>query len=380
MLIFKEKNTQLDDLLDKMAESIQLNRTRKEKMEEAYAAVCNWLKDDDEFFKDVDFEVYPQGSVKTGTTIRPNIGDEFDLDIVVHLQLDWQKHTPSYIYNQLKRRLMASGTYAEMIELKNRCIRLNYAGEFHMDILPGCQRTYSDEDRILVPDRALGKWTPSSPRAYAKWFIDRANSIETSLLEKAYSLEDLPPDSFMDKKPLQRAVQLIKKARDVFFDDDEDYAPSSIILTTLAGHYYQNDDSIFGAISGIMTGISQLITSSKDSQFKLYNPVDITEEFTDKWNNDKKHYTQFKLFVNHFNSVWSELQTGRLTILQEDELIKSLFGDAAYDKAIRLQAELVEKYRANQKLLMEKKTGILTSASVAGTIPVPKNTFDGRKI
>ncbi len=33
----------------------------------------------------------------------------------------------------------------KMLEPKNRCLRLNYSGDFHMDILPGVQENPFDE-------------------------------------------------------------------------------------------------------------------------------------------------------------------------------------------------------------------------------------------
>jgi hypothetical protein len=48
--------------------------------------------------------------------------------------------------------------------------------------------------------------------------------------------EDVP--TYELKTPLQRAIQLLKRHRDVMFVDNLDVAPISMILTNLAGHAY----------------------------------------------------------------------------------------------------------------------------------------------
>jgi hypothetical protein len=50
MILFKNKNTQLDDLLARIAEQIQLDDTRKERMETAYRAIESLLNEDTGFF------------------------------------------------------------------------------------------------------------------------------------------------------------------------------------------------------------------------------------------------------------------------------------------------------------------------------------------
>ena len=378
MITFKDPTTQLDDLLDKIAEGIQLDPTRKQRMESAYNAVNDWLNSDEGFFKKHPFEVYPQGSVRIGTTIKPLDRDEFDLDTVVHISGDWRKFTPQEIYSQLKRRIFEHTKYKEMAELKNRCLRLNYSSDFHMDVLPGIQQHIYDAQKLLIPDRILGAFTTTNPKGYGDWFLDKANSVKQSLLEKAYALEDLPDDDFQSKKPLQRGVQLIKRYRDEFFKVNDEYATSSIVLTTIAGHFYNSEDSIFYTIDNIINRI--LLESRKTNhRIKVVNPVNLEEDFTDKWDNDPMYYQEFIRFVKHLHQSWEELKTGGKGRVYEDRIIKGLFGDDAYGKGVRIQNEKVERLRSKSKLQVDRKSGILTSGLVLGASTVKVNTFYGSK-
>ena len=123
---FSNHKENLDEMLGRIAESIQLDDSRKKRMESAYSAIEALLNSDQTFFSKYKFEIYPQGSVKIGTTVKPIANDEFDLDVVIHLITNWKEHSPLSIYNELKRTLLASEKYRNKIELKSRCIRLNY--------------------------------------------------------------------------------------------------------------------------------------------------------------------------------------------------------------------------------------------------------------
>lgn len=349
MIRFKDSKAQLDDLLARMVESVQLDETRKKKMESSYKTIENLLKEDILFFKNNDFELYPQGSVKIETTVKPIANNEFDLDVVVHLKIDWTKFKPNKIYNELKRVLEASGNHKDLIELKNRCIRLNYSGDYHMDILPGCQEYSHDNNKLRIPDKEQGDWASSNPRGYSEWFLSRANMVKLTLLEKAYSLEKLPGDDFSKKKPLQRAVQLIKVYRDKYFEKKQDKATSSIILTTISGQFYNGEDSIFDTIDSIINRIKIEISNREWNKQRLVilNPVNNEEDFTDKWENEPELYENFKLFIRHLDEQWKKLKFEN-GVNENSQIMKGLFGESIYQKGFTSQEEFFERTLAKE--------------------------------
>jgi hypothetical protein len=374
MITLENKSTQIDDLLDRMAEEVQLDVTRHERMKSSYEAVKNWIESDPKFFKPYKYDVYPHGSVRILTTVKPFGKDEFDLDIAIHL-ISNTPHTPHRIYNELKRRLEESDIYKSKIELKNRCIRLNYAGDYHMDILPGIQENSFDNNKIKIPDRELGHWVSSNPRGYAEWFIAKSNLAKESLLEKALRAEKLPVDNFKNKKPLQRAVQLIKRYRDIYFQKDDTYKTSSIILTTIAGEFYQGEESIFDTVDNIVTTIRRRVNYSI-GRIKIVNPVNPSEDFTDKWDSEPKYYDAFKLFAEHLYTEWQKLKIEN-GLLNEGVILKGLFGDDVFKKAYTNQSTVVEELRKNKSLGANRSTGILSSISTAGSTVIKPNTFFG---
>ena len=220
------------------------------------------------------------------------------------------------------------------MEAKNRCIRLNYARDFHMDILPGIQENLFDQNKLKVPDSKLRDWVSSNPRGYGDWFINRANLAKVSLLEKAMRAEKLPADNFKHKKPLQRAVQLIKRYRDVFFQKDDTYKTSSIILTTISGQFYTGEESIFDTVDNIVTTINNQVNRFQ-SRLKVVNPVNLEEDFTDKWDDEPEYYEEFKKFAVHLYDEWQKLKIQH-GILNEGIILKGLFGDDTFIQAQKI--------------------------------------------
>jgi hypothetical protein len=377
MIPFQNKYVQLDDLLDKMAESLQLDKTRYELMIQHYEAIKKWIEADELFFKPFKYELYPHGSVRIRTTVKPIGKDEFDLDIALHLKIQWNSHTPEKIYSELKRRLSEHSIYKEKMELKNRCIRLNYSGDFHMDILPGIQETEWNEDKLLIPDRLLGYWVSSNPRGYAKWFLNKANTVRISLLEKALRAENLPSNDYEDKKPLQRAVQLIKRYRDIYFQDNDTFKTSSIVLTTIAGLYYNGEESIFLTVESIVNQIRQH-TFYNSMRIKVLNPVNPEEDFTDKWESEPRYYQAFRAFCEHLYEQWQELKKEH-GIITEGKILKGLFGDDLYLKAQTSQADIIEKARNSNQLAINRNTGNIGVLGAVTSTPVKSNTFYGNQ-
>lgn len=384
MINYDDPTVQLDDQLDKMAESLQLDDTRRERMETAYKAVHQFVMDDPIFFKGLVSEAYAQGSVRIGTTNKPYTGSEFDLDTVIQLRCISARYSPSYILNQLERRLSEPGSrYRDKLDPKSRCIRIRYENDFHMDVLAACQESESCKNTILVANKDSGTIDKSNPRGHADWFIDQANKVIESLLEKAdqrmaASLEKLPADNFRRKKPLQRSVQLLKRYRDIFFADDDSYATSSVILTTIAGQYYGGEPSIYTTMDGI---ISRIVTDANRFQtvvggrIKVLNPVNLNEDFTSKWDTEPKYYYEFLRFARHLKEEWQKFKHQQ-GVITESRILKDLFGNDTYNAGSSLRMQEVDVRRSNGQLRQDRTTGILTASVTSSTIIKP-NTFYG---
>src|SRR5690606_35418836 len=150
---------QREELLARIAQELQLDKTRLERMESAYRAVAELLENDEDFFDGLVIEVYAQGSKRIGTTVKPINEDDFDLDVVLHIYDPYYKHTPEKIYNALVQALEKNGYYKSIMEKKTRCVRLNYKSDFHMDILPACMPDLYEKEIIRIPEKTRMNWS-----------------------------------------------------------------------------------------------------------------------------------------------------------------------------------------------------------------------------
>jgi hypothetical protein len=378
MGLFDIRTHQQDDILDRIAEELQLDSTRHERAKTAYNAVGSWIDSDPDFFSNLEFEIYPQGSYRIGTTVKPYGKEEYDLDFVVHIRALYYLHTPEKIYEKLRGRIMEHEFYRGIAEPKNRCIRINYAGDFHMDILPGCIEFEFDNNRLKVPDKSRASWVASNPRGFADWFESKYILQSEILLEKAYSIEELPEqEKAKFKQPLQRAVQLLKRFRDIHFTSNPKLATSSIILTTLAGHLYRGEPSIYEAFDGIIERVWELVCNS-NGKIDIINPANKDEKFSDKWEDNPALFDSFLEYANTLHTAWNQFKSNS-TVDEGGNALKALFGDSVVNKAFTAQSDLINFRRQGPNLGIIRNSGQLTR--VMNSSPtlsnIKTNTFYG---
>lgn len=361
--IFKDYALQREELLARIAQELQLDKTRLERMETAYNAVADVLKKDNDFFNDLEIEVYAQGSKRIGTTIKPINDEDFDLDTVLHIYDLYHNYSPEKVYNALVKALEKDSYYKTIIEKKKRCVRLNYKGDFHMDILPACMPNSYDKENIKIPEKALKGWSSANPKGHANWFSTISNSVKKSmlreystiLLEAKVETEPLPEELYL-KTPLQRAVQLFKRYRDIYFENKENEV-SSIVITTLVASLYQQENSIFETIDNVARRIKEnyLESVNKGVKFKVLNPVNSSEDFTDSWTN--AHYQSFYDFIADFYVKWQNLKNSFET--SKEDYIK-LFGEGVYKKSLNEQFKTFSKSSSD---IFAKSSGLIVGGN-----------------
>lgn len=365
--------TWIDDLLVRICIWMQLTPTQRAEAEQHYRHVGTWLSAPESKLALWRPEIFPQGSLRIGTTVRPLSHEEFDLDLVCLLAMR-DGYDPVAVLNLVEERLRQHDTLKPMVERKNRCIRLNYAKQFHMDILPARPDLLLGGTCVLVPDRAARCWKKSNPRGYASWYDDRGK-LWQPLTRVAASVEPLPaPEGAEEKTPLQLSTQLLKRARDIRFVRRPELAPISIVLTTLAGHHYGGELHPLQAL----TAIVDRIVASIPPVGRLYvlNPANPKEDLSERWDDDPESYLAFVEFMHELSRELHQLSAAD-GIAAAQKRLEKLFGDDAADRAIRAQAESLERARNDRNLRVVTSSGALTSSASAAAIPVKRNTFYG---
>lgn len=309
-----------NQLLDALAEQLDITDSQHEAAKSHYKAVGAWLNQEDSAIAQYNPIIFPQGSFRLGTVVRPiGDGDEYDVDLVCELQaLNQGAVKPPQLKKLIGDRLEENARYKAMLKPLNRCWRLNYAdgARFHMDILPAVpdltvtptQAPSKSFGPISIPDRSLNDWCYSNPTGYAEWFKERMKVQLFAAREKlAKSLrehvEDIP--EYRVRTPLQRAVQLLKRHRDLHFQNTEEPRPSSILITTLAARAYGNQASIVEALQTIVRDMTQYI-ENRNGAYWVPNPVNAKENFVDCWESEPEIRESFLSWVGQARTDFSK--------------------------------------------------------------------------
>jgi len=323
-----------------IADSLDIPESKYKEAVSRYEAIGNWLDADDSELHVYKPTIYAQGSFRLGTVVKPiSDNDEYDIDLVCHLEINKDNISQSQLKEMVGKRLKENETYRKLLgDEGRRCWTLDYANEFHMDILPAIPDYEKLNDCILITDKKLRFWQKSNPRGYARWFRDRMRAIfekrktVLAVLQKA-NVDDVP--DYTVKTPLQRSVQILKRHRDIYFSR-KDYKPISIIITTLAGHAYRNEDDLSDAIFNIINGMTNPNNlKSQDGIYYIPNPTNPEENFADKWNEDESLPNAFLAWLIQLK-VDLETLIEQRDLLETKEFINPIFGvgivGAAFEK------------------------------------------------
>ena len=336
----------------KICDKLNLSKDLHQELERRYKAVSEYLKSCTEL---KDLKIYPQGSVAIGTTIKPVSQEEYDLDFVCETKMD-----PFQLFDLINKMLKENGRYESIVEEKKRCARINYKGNFHLDILPACPDADSSSPTgILIPDKKLKNLLSSDPKGYVSWFKKKSN-IHPGTDREADSLPQY--QQAIQKNNLQKMVQLMKRHRDIFFKNQMNQSPPSIVLTTLCGEYYEDRGDI---LNGMIHITDRMIKTPKE----VYNPVNSEELLSEKWVENYKLYDKFIEWIEFLKSDLNTLKRGE----NLEKTLFKMFGETI-TKSILNELEEEDRIHVNRNKLSVSASGIL---SASGDNPVPRNTFYG---
>jgi hypothetical protein len=169
-----------------LTSTVNLNPDRLRQLDEHVGAIDATLRDDSELSRQIQ-KLIPQGSLAQRTIIKPVSGVEFDADLLVRLkqQCSWEDDPQQYVlavYDALNR----CPRYRERIELKTRCVRVNYANDCHVDLVSYVYRAgYFPQHRIV--NRLNNQFELVNPAGFALW-MQRRDRIARGNLRKSLRL------------------------------------------------------------------------------------------------------------------------------------------------------------------------------------------------
>lgn len=187
-------------------ETVNLNQTRLNQLDSRVSAIVNCLQADAQLGSRVEAHI-PQGSWAHKTIIKPLQGDEFDADILLQLTPDpaWSQDPGEYL-RQVRAALQRSTTYRGKVERKNRCVRVRYAGDCHVDVVPCIVQA----GQTQIVNYAETKFETTNPAGFTAWMKEQ---------------------DAVTRGNLRKVIRLLKYLRDY----KNTFSIPSVILTTLLG-------------------------------------------------------------------------------------------------------------------------------------------------
>lgn len=405
-----------DKLFDNIADELDISPSLYKTAVNRYAAIGNWLDEinlTDVFEGSTDpiptekigADIFPQGSFALGTVVKPWVGgeeQEYDIDLVFQLDLEIGTKQPHALKKAVGQRLKSHSGYSKMLkEEGKRCWTIVYAEQnntqFHLDILPALNGEslsplpHRDKE-ISISDKtdySHYRWLSSNPRGYAGWFKEKNivafNRIEDFERKRAVAMEEAifatvhdVPDQCI-RTPLQRAIQIFKRHRDVRFNglSNEKEKPISMIITTLAALSYDNEESISFTLENIInkllsyksllldgrapTNTQKLIELTADGKWSIRNPVCLEENFADKWHLDG--HKRAKAFFRWLD--WLEQDMAALVEQNEQARQRTLLEETFGSRVAAAVVPLTASPRASSLLISNAHTGDIVVDSPA---------------
>ena len=201
------------------------------------------------------------------------------------------------IYDTLRQ----NKNYADKVNLSTRCVTIDYAGDFHLDIVP---RVTIDGEHYIC-NRLKNEFEKTNGAGYRVWFNGQNKITDGNL---------------------KRVVRLLKYLR----DHKGNYTAKSILLTTLAGMCIYPSDKDTEAVKTVADTLETVLTRMDDylqanpTMPEIRNPVLPSETFNRHW--DQRKYAHFRDMLHSHAQIVREAKSAE-SGEESIRLWRKLFGE-----------------------------------------------------
>lgn len=257
-----------------MDTTVNLNDDRIATLNERVEAISSFLSGHavfGEFF----VEVIPQGSFAQRTIIKPVGNREYDADVLLALK-EHPEWTPAQYTAELKKAFEASSRYKGMAHKRTRCVYIDYADEFHVDVVPYV------ESRAQITNNKTDDWETTDPQGFTAWMEGKSRIVGGGRL--------------------QAVLRLLKYLR----DSKTTFSIKSVLLTILIGERIQAanttfDTKYYGDLPTALLHILEDLDTYLQAQPSLpaiYDPAGTGQDYSDRW--DQDGYANFRTQIHYY--------------------------------------------------------------------------------
>lgn len=260
--------------------TVNLNDTRIATLNKRVDTITSFLREHDVFGKYF-IDVVPQGSYAQRTIIKPVAGREFDADVLLAMKEhpDW---SPADYTAELKRAFEASSTYKGMAHKRTRCVFIDYADDFHIDVIPFV------ESRPAITNNKSDSWETTDPQAFTEWLEGKSRIVGGGRL--------------------QAVLRLLKYLR----DSKTTFSIKSVLLTILVGESIESwrsaaDSKYYGDIATALVHIIEDLNDylqANPTMPSIYDPAGTGHDFRERW--DQDGYSNFRTQILYYATKMRE--------------------------------------------------------------------------
>lgn len=248
----------------------------------------------------------PQGSLAHRTIIKPLPDHEIDADIL--LELEFQNSWPPRRYiEETYAAFRTDGRFRDRVTAKNRSVRVQYAGDMHIDVVP-CLEQAGAQYITNRGDGTEGAFERTDPTGYTAWLDDQSRITGGNLI---------------------KVIRLMKWLRDY----KETFTCRSVILNVLLGervnaarlaidpNYYADVPT---TLVHLLENLTEYLQPYDAYMPRIVDPACPEVDYNHRWNNDQ--------YLNFRKQIAGYARRAREAYDEEDsdrsiKLWRGLFGD-----------------------------------------------------
>jgi hypothetical protein len=263
-----------------LTQTVNLNQSRIDKLDDKTGAVDSFLRGANGFGSIAE-ALLPQGSYAQRTIVKPVGNHEFDADVLLRMteQSDWE---PKDYVGELYSTFRSSSVYRDMVSRRSRCVVVNYAGDFHVDVVPYLVR----DDGHWITNRTTNELENTNPEGFNEWLDERDRITTRRLVE---------------------VIRVLKYLRDY----KQTFDVRSVTLSFLVAERVSETQKLLhpGCYDDLPTALVRLLNDLDDwlqarpTLPTLIDPSCPQRNFHDRWDQDK--YSTFCDMI-HLYAGWAQ--------------------------------------------------------------------------
>ena len=192
-----------------LRDHVNLNQARLDTLHSRVSSLDTALEESTILEDKLEGSLIPQGSFAHRTIIKPLSGNDFDADVLLPMaeQDEWE---PKKYTLELKKALDAVPRYAEKTVLGKRCVTIDFANDFHIDVVPFIERA---DGLTYITHRTRNEFIRQDPTAFTDWFNQQNGTTNGHLVRVIRLVKWLRDRSSIDCPSVVLAALLAERVK-----------------------------------------------------------------------------------------------------------------------------------------------------------------------